>query len=162
MFEYRAIDDTYRNGIIELCAEQWGSAAVVSNGTVHSVENLPGYVALEKSKIAGFTTYSIENGECELVMLASFKENKGIGSMLTSRVILTAQEHGCRRVWLVTTNDNTRALRFYQKRGFDMAAFRRNAVEQARKLKPEIPLIGNDEIPIKHEIEFEIILTAKL
>ena len=40
------------------------------------------------------------------------------------------------------------ALRFYQKRGFMLVAVHRNALELSRKLKPEIPLIGNDGIPL--------------
>lgn len=47
-------------------------------------------------------------------------------------------------------------MRFYQKRGFHRTRLYRNAVEQARKLKPEIPLIGMDGIPLKDEIEFEM------
>jgi hypothetical protein len=34
----------------------------------------------------------------------------------------------------------------------------RNALEFAGKLKPEIPLIGNDGIPLRDEIELEMIL----
>lgn len=30
--------------------------------------------------------------------------------------------------------------------------------ELSRRLKPSIPLIGMDQIPIKHELEFEILL----
>jgi ribosomal protein S18 acetylase RimI-like enzyme len=159
MIEYRAIDETTRKGVIELCTRYWGSAAIVSQGTLHSAENLPGYVALEKGGIIGFITYNFKNHDCEIVTLASVKENRGIGSALMNRVILTAQEHGCHRVWLVTTNDNTRALRFYQKRGFDIAAFHRNAVEEARKLKPQIPLVGNDDIPLRHELKLEMALS---
>jgi hypothetical protein len=59
---------------------------------------------------------------------------------------------------LITTNDNTKALRFWQKRGFRLAAVHRNAVEKSRKIKPEIPLTGNDGIPIKDEIELEMAL----
>jgi hypothetical protein len=33
-----------------------------------------------------------------------------------------------------------------------------NALDHARKIKPEIPLIGMDGIPLKHEIELEMIL----
>lgn len=36
-----------------------------------------------------------------------------------------------------------------------MAAFYRNSVEKSRKIKPEIPETGNDNIPIFHEIELE-------
>jgi hypothetical protein len=50
------------------------------------------------------------------------------------------------------------ALRFYQKRGFVLVAVHRNALEQSRKLKPEIPLIGDDEIPLRDEIELEMML----
>ena len=69
-----------------------------------------------------------------------------------------AKKNGCRRVWLITTNDNTYAIRFYQKRGFDMAAIHRNAINESRKIKPQIPLTGFDKIPILHEIEFEMML----
>lgn len=69
-----------------------------------------------------------------------------------------AKRDGLTRVVLFTTNDNLHALRFYQKRGFDMVQIHRNAVEQARTLKPEIPLIGMDNIPLRHEIELEMLL----
>ena len=66
--------------------------------------------------------------------------------------------NGCSRITLITTNDNLAALKFYQKRGFDMVRLYRNAVEQARKIKPMIPLLGYDDIPVRHEIELEMIL----
>jgi hypothetical protein len=50
------------------------------------------------------------------------------------------------------------ALRFYQKRGFVLVALHRNALELSRKLKPEISLIGNAGIPLRDEIELEIML----
>ncbi|MFP3471139.1 GNAT family N-acetyltransferase, partial [Micrococcus sp. SIMBA_144] len=67
---------------------------------------------------------------------------------------------GCSRITLITTNDNLAALKFYQKRGFVMTAIHRNAVEKARKIKPEIPLIGNDGIPIRDEIQLEKAVTS--
>ena len=50
------------------------------------------------------------------------------------------------------------ALRFYQKRGFELFAIHRNALDISRKLKPEIPMIGNDGIPLRDEIELEMLL----
>lgn len=58
----------------------------------------------------------------------------------------------------LSPDDNLNALRFYQKRGFVLVAIYRNALDIARKLKPEIPLIGNDGIPLRDEIELEMIL----
>ncbi len=62
-------------------------------------------------------------------------------------------------VWLITTDANLHALRFYQRRGLVLAALHRNAVEAARRIKPEIPLIGNDGIPIRDELELELAFT---
>lgn len=59
------------------------------------------------------------------------------------------------RLWLITTNDNMEALRFYQKRGFILSALYPNALEESRKLKPEIPEVGLEGIPLRDEIELE-------
>jgi hypothetical protein len=39
-----------------------------------------------------------------------------------------------------------------------MCAVRWNEFDYLRKIKPTIPLIGDDDIPLLHEIEFEILL----
>ena len=84
--------------------------------------------------------------------------NRGIGGKLVSLVVEEACARGCHKVVLVATNDNINAIRFYQKQGFDMARLHRNALDLSRKLKPEIPLIGENGIPMRHEIEFEKVL----
>ena len=62
---------------------------------------------------------------------------------------------GWKRVWLITTNDNLDAIRFYQRRGFMISAIYKNALEFSRKLKPSIPTIGRYGIYMRDEIEFE-------
>jgi hypothetical protein len=88
----------------------------------------------------------------------SLVERRGIGAALIEAVKGAAVGAGCERLWLITTNDNTHALRFYQKRGFALVALRANAVAASRQLKPEIPHLGNDGIPIRDEIELEVAL----
>ena len=61
----------------------------------------------------------------------------------------------CTRLWLITTNDNLRALRFYQRRGFRLAALHRDALETSRRLKPSISEIGFHGIPLRDELELE-------
>jgi hypothetical protein len=62
-------------------------------------------------------------------------------------------------LWLISTNDNLNALKFYQKRGFSLVKLYKNAVNETRKkIKPEIPLIGENGIPIRDEVELEILL----
>jgi len=106
----------------------------------------------------GLATYNFEGKDCELVTIQSVRDSEGIGSALLSAVRGAAELAGCRRIWLITTNDNLRALGFYQKRGMSLVAVYRNAMEAARRLKPQIPQIGQNGIPIRDEIELEITL----
>ena len=144
--------------LIEFVEDNWGANFVISRGKAHSINNLENFVVKENNSIIGLITYYIKDNECEIVTIDSIIENQGIGSNLIEIVINIAKNKGCKRVWLITTNDNTRAIRFYQKRGFNMINLYPNALEESRKLKPQIPLLGFDDIPIKHEIEFEILL----
>ncbi|MDX1686866.1 MAG: TIGR03618 family F420-dependent PPOX class oxidoreductase [Candidatus Promineifilaceae bacterium] len=138
---------------------RWGSKRMVAHGQLYVPHTLPGFVALrsgsEKEKV-GLVTYHLEDDACEIVTLDSDLPGQGVGTALVRAVRQFARDEGCRRLWLVTTNDNLDALRFYQKRGFTLAALRLNAMERARELKPEIPLVGNDGIPLRDEIELEM------
>jgi len=140
-------------------AEHWGAEIVVAHGTIYHPAALPGFVAEMAGEVAGLVTFHIAGGACEIVTLDSLRPDQGIGTALIEAVKAAADAAGCRRLWLITTNDNLHALGFYQKRGFRLAAVHPGAVNESRKLKPEIPLIGNDGIPIRDEIELEIVLT---
>jgi hypothetical protein len=59
------------------------------------------------------------------------------------------------------TNNNLRALRVYQRWGMDIAALHRDAVAEARCLKPSIPERDEDGIPIAHELELELRLDRR-
>ncbi|MFH1144711.1 MAG: GNAT family N-acetyltransferase [Candidatus Eisenbacteria bacterium] len=141
-----------------LLAESWGSTRVVTRGRLHDANRLPALVAECDGHPAGALTYRIEGEECELVTLNSLLERRGVGSALLKSLIGLAREAGCRRVWLITTNDNTPALRFYQLRGMGLVAVHRGAVDRSRRLKPEIPAVGLDGIALRDEIELEILL----
>jgi ribosomal protein S18 acetylase RimI-like enzyme len=86
------------------------------------------------------------------------EEGRGIGRALMDAAYDNAAAAGYRRLWLVTTNDNTRAFRFYQLWGMDMCAFYRHGVRRSRKIKPSLPERGAEGIPLDHEIEFELLL----
>ena len=145
--------------ITELMLKHWGSDLIVVHDTIYQPSILPGFIAILKNKPVGLITYHIHDEDCEIISLNSLDESCGIGTALIDSVKQIAQQAHCQRIWLITTNDNINALRFYQKRGFTLVAVYRNAVERSRKLKPQIPLIGNDGIPIRDEIELELILT---
>jgi hypothetical protein len=68
-----------------------------------------------------------------------------------------AAERGCRRLWLVTTNDNLHALGFYQRRGLRLCALHAGSLDRDRALKPELPEINPDNrIPMRDLLELEL------
>jgi N-acetylglutamate synthase-like GNAT family acetyltransferase/uncharacterized pyridoxamine 5'-phosphate oxidase family protein len=143
-----------RQGIIHY----WGDTNVVVHGKVYQPQTLPGFVAILKGNRVGLLTYALEDESCEIITITSTKPGIGIGTRLLKAVTQVAREAGCKRLCLMTTNDHLDALRFFQKRGFTLVAIHRGAVDVARQLKPLIPLIGNDQIPLHDEIELEMLL----
>jgi ribosomal protein S18 acetylase RimI-like enzyme len=155
----RPLSPTDRDWVRCYVAEHWGAEIVVAHGTIYYPAELPGFVADSDGNAAGLVTFHIAGEACEIVTLDSQIEGRGIGTALIEAVKAAAIAVGFRRLWLVTTNDNLHALGFYQKRGFRLVAVHPGRVDAARRLKPEIPLIGNDGIPIRDEIELETVLT---
>lgn len=134
----------------------WGSEIIVVHNTVYKPEDLKGFFAYdEDGNVIGMIGHIIKNNECEIVILESFKQNAGIGTALLNKIEEIAKKEGCDRIWLITTNDNLNALGFYQKKGFKIKAVYPGVIDEARKIKPEIPLIADNGIPIRDEIELE-------
>lgn len=155
--EVRRFDETDEQWAYELLFPNGGISRVASRGMLHDPLALPGFVAWNSGARLGLATYRLEGSDCELLTLDSSVENAGAGTALIEAVKEVARSAGCRTLWLITTNDNTHALRFYQRRRFTIRAVRPGAVDREREsIKPEIPVIGNDEIPIRDEIELVI------
>ena len=152
------IDQMNRDDIDAFIIRQWFSLQMVVHGESIDLSIADGWYACQDDEIIGLITYRISGDEMEILSLDSLRENQGTGTALLNKAISEARNNGITKIMLITTNDNLPALRFYQKRGFDMVRFFYNAVDQSRKLKPEIPLFGIDGIPLKHEIELEMIL----
>jgi ribosomal protein S18 acetylase RimI-like enzyme len=132
-------------------AERWTSTIVVAHGVVYEPASLPGLVAEDDGRPVGLLTYNVEGDECEIVTIDAFDEGRGVGAALIDSI----KGLGHDRLWLVTTNDNSRAQRFYERVGFRLARVHHDAVERSRELKPEIPLVSEDGTPIRDELEYE-------
>ncbi len=157
-FSLRPLRDDDKSWVSQFTGEHWGADRVVAHGVIYYPQDLPGFVAVRVGECVGLVTYHIEKDSCEIVTLNSVQRSMGIGTTLVEVVKYVARYFGCRRLWLITTNDNLNALRFYQKRGFVLVAVHKNALEVSRKLKPEIPLVGMDGIPLRDEIELEMMV----
>jgi ribosomal protein S18 acetylase RimI-like enzyme len=154
--DVRPLTEADRAWATELEADSWGVPVVARLGELVDPTELPGFVALDGDERVGLVTYAVRGDECEVVTIRSLQEGRGIGRALLDAVRDAAVAAGCRRLWLITTNNNLRALRVYQRWGMDIAALHRNAVVEARRLKPSIPERGTDGIPIAHELELEL------
>lgn len=139
----------------QFVAELWGSEIVVLHGEIYYPHRMKGFVAERDDERVGLVAYYVNSGTCEIAALGTSSPGIGIGTALIEAVCATAQELGCKRVWVTTTNDNLEALRFYQLRGFHLLVVHRNAVTEARKIKPVIPEVGEHGIPVRDEVVLE-------
>jgi ribosomal protein S18 acetylase RimI-like enzyme len=150
--EYRESDRVWAEPFLK---DQFGGPLQARCGELLDVLALPGFVAERDSLPIGLVTYRLENDECELAFIASLERHVGVGTALLDALVTAVA--ACDRIWLVTTNDNLEALRFYQRRGFVLSALRPGAVDRAReRLKPQISTVGAFGIPLRDELELEL------
>jgi ribosomal protein S18 acetylase RimI-like enzyme len=158
MFAIKRLEKSDRPALRRFWKEHWGDDSMVAHGRVYTLDGLEGFAALtqaDKSWV-GLVTFLVESSLCEITSLDSLRAGLGIGTALLGEARQEARKFGCDRLRLVTTNDNTHALRFYQKFGFELTALHPRAMDEARKLKPSIPLTGHDGIPIRDELVLEL------
>ena len=120
------------------------------HGEVIDLLQLP---ALVIDRAQGLATYRIQDDEAEMMSLDAVCPGRGIGTLLLEALAARLLQQKVSSLWVTTTNDNLVALRFYQCRGFQLRRLRPGAVEQARLLKPSIPHIGENGIPIRDELD---------
>jgi len=156
---YVPVSPHNRQQINAFIKQHWFTTDMIIRGEIVDMTRVAGIAAMEGDEISGLVTYRISDGICEITSLDSLREGLGIGTTLVEQVIAIARAENCEKVSVTTTNDNIHAIGFYQKRGFDLVKLHHDSINHARLLKPEIPLIGQNGIPIKHELEFELLLS---
>ena len=149
------INEKNRAIVNQFFIDNWFSTDMSIRGKIIDGTKLDGYVILENNIIIGLITYIFMDNTCEIVSLDSKKENIGIGSELLKKVEEKALGENYHTIRLITTNDNLRALQFYQKRGFCLSKLFPKAMDIVRKQKTTVPKIGENGIPLNDELELE-------
>jgi len=152
-----------RDWIVRTLVERWGSTTIITRDRRCEAAALEALVAVDatseqESERVGLLTYRVDREGLEVVTIDALRARSGIGAALLARATQVARDAGATRVWLITTNDNLRAIRFYERRGFRIIAVHRGAVDRARMLKPSIPLVAENGIELHDELELELIL----
>jgi len=154
--EIRALEGADRGWVERLIRERWGDEIVVGRGKIWKPAELPGFGAFEADRCVGLVTYELDGEACEIVTIDALDEGKGIGTALLEAIVSVAREARCLRVQLLTTNNNLRALAFYQKRGFRLVGLVPGAIDEERKRKPSIPEVDSAGLPIRDELHLEL------
>jgi ribosomal protein S18 acetylase RimI-like enzyme len=162
MVTVREVMESDRPWVMQFLRDEAGDTRMVSRGTLHHADTLPGFVGLHEGVPVGVLNYKVVGSEMEVVTLYTSVHGKGVGSALLEAARQAAYRTRCRRLWLITTNDNLPAIDFYRRRGMKLVAIHKGALSESRKLKPEIPLFGLQGRPITDELEFELNLQPSL
>ncbi len=147
-----------RDWVAKVLVEQWTSTSVARRGELVEAGGLPGYLVTLGARRVGLVLVDVKDRAYEVVAISTTEPGHGVGRALMERCFAEARTTRCRRMWLVTTNNNIAAISLYQRLGMDMCALHRQAVQLARELKPTIPLRDATGVPIDHEVEFELLL----
>lgn len=67
--------------------ENWGSLLMVLCGKGYQLEELLGFVVFLDDRIIGIIMYEVIGNICEIVLLDSFEERKGIGMKFVDCVL---------------------------------------------------------------------------
>lgn len=148
------VNESNRQKVTDFISEQWHGTDMLIRGKVIDMTKVDGFVIFNDGVIIGLVTYLVQDRVVEITSLDSLVSTCGIGTMLLNSVINMSKQNGYKRIQLITTNDNINAIRFYQKRGFELIGINCGAIDREREKKPQIPVIGENGIPLRHEIEY--------
>ncbi|MGS2614598.1 GNAT family N-acetyltransferase [Micromonospora sp. LZ34] len=142
-----------RAAVDALHEREWGGPYVIAHDTRYDLRTLPTLVAVDGAgAVVGALAHHTDADGLEVVSVVAATPGGGVGTALLAAATETARAAAAARLWLITTNDNLRALRFYQRRGLRLVGVDRGAVDRARRLKPTIPTVGENGIPLHDEL----------
>ena len=157
VIQVHPIEPSDRGFVQDQLTAAFASHQVVVWGEPIDAAALPGFVAWADDERVGLLTYRVEGGAWQVVGLVASRSGRGVGRRLLTAAKEAAEAAGAATLWLVTTNDNTDALRFYQRFGFHLSAFSRDSLTRARQtLQPALPTQGAHGIALRDELRLEL------
>jgi ribosomal protein S18 acetylase RimI-like enzyme len=151
-----AADQPWKLATLE---QDWGATTVARLGQLIDAATLPGFVSVDGDERIGLLTYIERADGIEVTTIRAVAQGRGVGRALMDAVYEHAVQRGAPRLWLITTNDNFRAFAFYQQWGYGPASrgpLRGGFLPSGQAVDPHDGGVG---IPVRHELEFERVVT---
>jgi GNAT superfamily N-acetyltransferase len=152
----RPVTEVDAGVVRDMAVAAWGLTVVATPDGLVDLTTLPALLAERDGRPIGLLAYRIADDALEVVSISATERTSGAGTVLLEEAARVGIAHGCRRLWLATTNDNIDALRFYQRRGLRIVAVVPGAVDEWRKRKPEIPAVGTYGIPMRDALVLQM------
>jgi GNAT superfamily N-acetyltransferase len=153
---YVAADEAWAAPLLD---EQFGGRFQARAGELLDALALEGFTAWRDVEPIGILMFRADEDWIELFLILAVPPRSGTGTALLDALVGEVRSRGVSRIRLTTTNDNTRAQRFYEQHGFVLVDVRRGAVDEARRSKPTIPTVAADGTPITDELDYELRLS---
>lgn len=149
-------DHDWARGLIG--AHQGGDHRVARLGELLDPTEQEGIVAELDGRPVGLLTAHETDRGLEVLTLHSEIGGVGAGTRLLETALRVAEASHAPRLWLMTTNDNIDAIRWFLRRGLTVAAVHAGAVDADRAtIKRTIPTVNPvNGLPIRDLVELEI------
>jgi len=103
----------------------------------------------------GLVSWWVDGERAEITSVHAEPPGSGTGTRIMDAAEEDLRRRRVKTAVLATTNDNARALNFYQKRGYRLVRVHLDAMDRVRAAKPGVPLTGRDGIPLRDMWELE-------
>ncbi len=134
--------------------KRWGDSLLM-HGKVWMLGEYKAIAAKRGDMLLGMVTYAFDKNTLLVLTLDNFSEEKGIGGRLLDAVSERGRAQGATLIRVMTTNDNTPSLRYFQLLGFKLVAFYPGAITNYRVFVPSLPETGVDGIAVRDALELE-------
>jgi hypothetical protein len=155
-FDIRPMTD--RAPLEDLLRLRWSDGSIFVRGRLLYPSDVEAFGAYFDDRLQGVVTWRVEDGTLYMLTMNNVTDTRGVSTALLERMIVMGREQGFAFMRALITNDNWPAFRYYQKRGFRIVAVHPGVVDMMRQMKPSIPEKGLEGIPMRDEIELEIVL----
>lgn len=149
------VEGASREVIAAVWAERWGDP-IVTPWAVYGPDGVEGLcLRAPEGSVRGLVTWAERPDDVEIVTLDALEPGRGDGARLLEEAERLLRSRGRTVVRLVTSNDNMRAVAFYQRRGYRVVRLHLDALDAVRRLKPSVPIAGAGGIPLRDLWEME-------